>query len=146
MADGDLVNHADRQYRAWRAFSRSGLVQVMINSLPQSWLARLGEKTAAKMQSTNRYHKSYFPEDQLRARARDLPPGSATLIYGHFHAFQELVEGEKNHHPPLPRRGKRAGDDHIERNPPFPNGRLMLLAMTPQAGATVSARNASPIS
>ena len=95
LSHGDLVNHADRQYRAWRAFSRSAPVQLMIKSLPRGWLARLGEKTAVKMQSTNRYHKSYFPEDQLRARARELPPGPATMIYGHFHSFHELQESDK---------------------------------------------------
>jgi UDP-2,3-diacylglucosamine pyrophosphatase LpxH len=95
LAHGDLVNHADHQYRAWRAFSRSAPIQLFIKSLPRSYLARLGEKTAAKMQGTNRYHKSYFPEDQLRAHARELPPGPATMIYGHFHAFHELQEGEK---------------------------------------------------
>lgn len=95
LAHGDLVNRADRQYRAWRAFSRSMPVQFKIKLLPRRWLARLGEKAAAKMQTTNRYHKSYFPEDQLRARARELPPGLATMIYGHFHAFHELQEGDK---------------------------------------------------
>jgi UDP-2,3-diacylglucosamine pyrophosphatase LpxH len=95
LAHGDLVNRADHQYRAWRAFSRSLPVQLKIKFLPRRWLAKLGEKAAAKMQSTNRYHKSYFPEDQLRARARELPPGPATMIYGHFHAFHELTEGDK---------------------------------------------------
>ena len=95
LAHGDLVNAADRQYRAWRAFSRSGLVSVLARALPRGLLARAAERAAEKMRGSNRYHKSYFPEAQLRARARELPPGPATLVYGHFHAHHELTEGDK---------------------------------------------------
>jgi UDP-2,3-diacylglucosamine hydrolase len=95
LEHGDLVNRADRQYRLWRALSRSGPFSLLARALPRRWLARAAERAAEKMRATNRYHKSYFPEDQLRARARVLPPGPATLVFGHFHLHRELTEGDK---------------------------------------------------
>ncbi|MBI5510321.1 MAG: hypothetical protein HY903_16315 [Deltaproteobacteria bacterium] len=95
LAHGDLVNRADRQYRRWRRFSRNPIVSLMVRSLPQATIARLGTRTAARLKATNRYHKSYFPEAELRARAREYAPGPATLIFGHFHEHHDLVEGDK---------------------------------------------------
>ncbi len=95
LAHGDLVNTQDKQYRAWRAFSRSWFTRGLMQAWPRQSLARLGADVAERMKSTNTYHKSYFPEAELRARARELPSGLATQIYGHFHVHKELVEGDK---------------------------------------------------
>lgn len=95
LAHGDLVNRRDRQYRAWRAFSRSAPVRAVARALPRTWLGGLARDLEQRLRATNRYHKSYFPEEELRARARALPPGEALLVYGHFHQHRELVEGDK---------------------------------------------------
>ena len=95
LEHGDLVNTADRQYRLWRALSRSAPFSLLARALPRRWLARAAERAAEKMRGSNRYHKSYFPEDQLRAKARALPPGPAILVFGHFHVHHELTEGDK---------------------------------------------------
>ncbi|MEL6546515.1 MAG: hypothetical protein AAFQ82_17945, partial [Myxococcota bacterium] len=95
LAHGDLVNHADTQYRRWRAFSRSWGVSLFARALPRSTLLKLGERVAKKLESTNRTHKMYYPLDQLEARARELPAGPATQIYGHFHTHRELHFDDK---------------------------------------------------
>lgn len=95
LAHGDLVNRADRQYRLWRRLSRSWGFTRAVRALPRRWLAAVSHRVAKGMEATNRYHKSYFPEDQLRARARELPGGPGTLIFGHFHVYRTLQEGDK---------------------------------------------------
>ena len=95
LAHGDLVNTNDKQYRAWRAFSRSWFTRGLMQAWPRQSLARLAANVAERMKTTNTYHKSYFPEAELRARARELPEGPATQIYGHFHVHKELLEGDK---------------------------------------------------
>lgn len=95
LAHGDLVNRADRQYRLWRALSRSAPFSLLACTLPRRWLSRTAERASEKMRGSNRYHKSYFPEAQLRESARELPPGPATLVFGHFHVHHELTEGDK---------------------------------------------------
>lgn len=96
LAHGDLVNHADRQYRLWRAVSRSVPVRATARVLPRSWLRRLSAQLSQTLRGTNRTHKSYFPETQLRARAHELPPGPGLVIYGHFHVHRELHEAAKH--------------------------------------------------
>lgn len=95
LEHGDLVNEQDRPYRLWRAVSRSTPFSLLAKAMPRALLARAADNAAKKMQATNRYHKSYFPEAALRARARALPPGPATLVFGHFHQFHELAAGDK---------------------------------------------------
>ncbi|MEM6531723.1 MAG: hypothetical protein AAF654_03835 [Myxococcota bacterium] len=95
LAHGDLVNRADRQYRTWRAFSRSWPIRTLARILPRPALSALGSKLSKTLESTNKTHKMYFPEDELEARARELPPGPATQIYGHFHVHRELRFDEK---------------------------------------------------
>jgi UDP-2,3-diacylglucosamine hydrolase len=95
LAHGDLVNRADRPYRRWRAFSRSTPLALVARILPRSTLERIAAKVAEKLGATNRFHKSYFPETELRARARELPTGALTLVFGHFHEHHDLIEGDK---------------------------------------------------
>jgi UDP-2,3-diacylglucosamine pyrophosphatase LpxH len=95
LAHGDLVNARDRQYRAWRRVSRSAPFALTMRAVPRRWLSGVAERVAGGMQRTNRYHKSYFPEAELRARASELGPGAALMVYGHFHVHRELEEGDK---------------------------------------------------
>ena len=95
LAHGDLVNRADTQYRRWRAFSRSAPLSLIARALPRSTLAGLAAKVAVRLSATNRFHKSYFPETELRTQARSLSPGAVTLVFGHFHEHHQLTEGDK---------------------------------------------------
>ncbi len=95
LEHGDLVNAADRQYRLWRSFSRSWFSRAVMRAWPRRSLQRLALRVAERMKDTNTYHKSYFPEDMLRARARSLEPGPATLVFGHFHVHRTIEEGDK---------------------------------------------------
>lgn len=95
LAHGDLVNQADRQYRAWRAVSRGGPLPWLVRALPRRFVGRRAERVAERMKATNLRHKSYFPEDQLRGRARELCARSATLVFGHFHQYRVIREGDK---------------------------------------------------
>lgn len=95
LAHGDLANSADRQYRAWRATSRSWPVAQAGRVIPRPWLRWLAGRVATRLDRTNQYHKSNFPEAELRARARELQAGPATLFFGHFHVHRELIEGDK---------------------------------------------------
>jgi UDP-2,3-diacylglucosamine pyrophosphatase LpxH len=95
LAHGDLVNVRDRQYRLWRSFSRSWLMRMLMTAWPRRHLAKIAARVAERMKGTNLYHKSYFPEAELRARAKELPAGKATLVYGHFHVHRVIEEGDK---------------------------------------------------
>lgn len=95
LAHGDTMNRRDRQYRLWRAVSRSRPMLGLARALPRPRLARFTERLSQRMRDTNQRHKSYFPETELLARAAELGPGPATLVCGHFHVFRELQEGDK---------------------------------------------------
>ncbi len=96
LAHGDLVNRADRQYQLWRAVSRCGPFRLLMRLLPRTILARLAKKTAQAMTTTNRYHKSYFPEALLHSHARQHknPTQFTTFIFGHFHEHHHIEEQE----------------------------------------------------
>jgi UDP-2,3-diacylglucosamine pyrophosphatase LpxH len=95
LAHGDLVNTRDRQYRTWRRVSRSAPFALLMKATPRAWLDGLSGRVARGMQGTNRYHKSYYPEAELRARAEELPAGRALMVYGHFHVHKEIEVGDK---------------------------------------------------
>lgn len=95
LAHGDRVNQRDRQYQLWRKISRSTPATALALALPPSWLGKLGQWMAVKMETTNSNHKIGFPEEELRARASELPPGKAIQFYGHFHVHHDLSIGDK---------------------------------------------------
>lgn len=88
---GDLVNVRDRQYRLWRAFSRSAPVWALFGLLPASRRFALVERLEQRMRSTNLAYKRVFPEPLLRefAAAR-LREGHDAVVVGHFHVEREL--------------------------------------------------------
>lgn len=92
-AHGDLVNRADRQYRAWRAFSRSAAVRALARATPRSWLGALSQRLERELRRTNRHHKSYFPEAELVAYVERLDPRPAFAFFGHFHVHRALEVG-----------------------------------------------------
>jgi UDP-2,3-diacylglucosamine hydrolase len=90
LAHGDLVNTADRQYRLWRAFSRSGFIRFVGRALPAFVMKRLSLAIAARLQTTNLEHKSYYPESSLRALAEQWRERCAVMVFGHFHVHREF--------------------------------------------------------
>lgn len=92
LAHGDLVNLDDRQYQSWRKFSRSAPLQLLAKSFPGRLTWHLGNRLGRHLETTNKEHKSYFPENHLRARAREVAGEIDLMVYGHFHQHRDLVE------------------------------------------------------
>jgi UDP-2,3-diacylglucosamine pyrophosphatase LpxH len=87
---GDLVNQADRQYRTWRAFSRSRVVLGTALRLPAAVGVPLSQWIERKMRTTNLAYRRAFPTSQASERAEQLfaATDARFLVLGHFH--QEL--------------------------------------------------------
>ncbi len=91
---GDLVNVSDRQYRAWRRFSRLGIAWTVFRAIPRCCRASLAESVEVRMRATNLDYKKEFPETLVRAHgATRLAAGFDAVVLGHFHVERELVEG-----------------------------------------------------
>ncbi len=86
---GDLINHADWQYRLWNLVSRSGPLWLLARLLPR-WAAHgLATRLERAMRTTNRAYKLVFPREAFRAAAAAHP--GETFVTGHFHTHE--VEG-----------------------------------------------------
>jgi len=95
VSHGDLVNEADRQYRTWRAFSRSAPVRGVLALLPSSWGQRLANDLERRLRGTNRKHKAALPMEQLEGFTRKAArAGHQGVVLGHFHTqVQKQVDG-----------------------------------------------------
>ena len=94
-AHGDLVNRHDGQYRLWRRVSRSSPVWAVFSSIPEKRRFALAERIERRMRSTNTGMKRAFPEDQVRAYARErLRDGVDAVVLGHFHDERDIETGE----------------------------------------------------
>ncbi len=88
---GDLANPADRQYRAWRRFSRSAAVWTLFNLLPRTLRLRLAESVEARLRSSNLNFKQRFPEETVREYAAGFfDAGHDIVVLGHFHVERDL--------------------------------------------------------
>jgi len=89
---GDEVNRDDRQYRIWKAASKSFAVYGTFRLLPGAWGVRLGEALERRLSGTNIRHKTFFPMEQCQAFAqeqfRSVPCDA--IVLGHFHEEREL--------------------------------------------------------
>lgn len=104
-AHGDLVNPRDRQYRAWRRFSRSPAVWTLFNAIPARSRVRLAERLESRMRGTNLAYKAAFPEEDVRAWAAGrFRSGADVVVLGHFHVEMDL-----------------------DARPPSPPGRIVVL-------------------
>ncbi len=91
---GDLANLEDRQYHAWRKFSRSAPVWWLFNRLPRRTRIRMAERAERRFRQTNREYKSGFPEEAVRAYAgRRFGEGFDLVVLGHFHLEKDLNAG-----------------------------------------------------
>ena len=83
---GDLVNLADRQYRLWRAATRSVATRGLLALLPSGAGRALANGLEARLRGTNMRHKGSLPEPMLRAYAsRAFAAGFSHVVLGHFH-------------------------------------------------------------
>ncbi len=83
---GDGLDEGDRQYRAWRALSKSLPVRLAMRHLPARLARSLVDSTERKLADTNFKHKMRIPEEAVRAYAeRRLLEGHDVLLLGHFH-------------------------------------------------------------
>jgi UDP-2,3-diacylglucosamine hydrolase len=87
---GDLVNEADRPYRAWRRLARSAPVLGSYLRLPAVLAVPLSRALERRMRTTNLAYKRAFPAALAVEHARRLfaATGARYLVLGHFH--QEL--------------------------------------------------------
>jgi len=96
LAHGDLLNLADRQYRAWRFASRRLLAPLALRLLPAATLLRLGGWLERRFRTTNRRHKGYFPGAACEAYTRAaMSRGADLVVVGHLHQALglEVTEG-----------------------------------------------------
>ena len=92
---GDLVNVEDRQYRAWRRFSRTRLPWLLLGMLPRATQLRLSDDMEQRMRGSNLEYKQEFPESMVRAYAAPyLVAGHDAVVLGHFHVERELTVDE----------------------------------------------------
>jgi UDP-2,3-diacylglucosamine hydrolase len=91
VAHGDLVNVADRPYRAWRACSRSLPVRGLLSLLPSGAGRRLADGLERRLRGTNQKHKGSLPEALLKAYTRAaVAAGHNGVVLGHFHHELEM--------------------------------------------------------
>jgi UDP-2,3-diacylglucosamine hydrolase len=94
LAHGDLVNVEDRQYRAWRRFSKSAPVRGGIGLIPSGTGIRMAERLEARLRGTNVRHKMRFPEAPARLYAQQAASaGCELLLVGHFHEERVVAGG-----------------------------------------------------
>ena len=88
---GDLVNTADRQYRAWNLVSRSGALWLLFRLMPSGTARKVSAWMERKLRTTNTAYKLAFPREAFRAAALAHP--GATFLTGHFHTHEEEANG-----------------------------------------------------
>jgi len=94
---GDAINIEDRQYLAWKAFSKSAAIYGAFSLLPGAWGMKLGESLESRLSGTNLRHKSRFPEAHCLSYAgRVFERGASALVLGHFHEERYIDCGEKD--------------------------------------------------
>jgi len=91
LAHGDLMNRHDRQYRAWRALSKSRPFFAAFNLLPRSSRLALVDRIEKRMARTNMAFRGGFPVTEAIAYARPrLRTGTEVLVFGHFHEERRI--------------------------------------------------------
>ncbi len=91
VTHGDLVNLADRQYRMWRAASRSLPVRGALALLPGVAGRRLANALERRLRDTNRRNKVSLPEENLKSFAgKAFGAGHKAVGLGHFHQELEM--------------------------------------------------------
>lgn len=93
---GDLVNRKDRQYRLWRAISKSRLAFWGARAIPRPVARSIVVRTERALAKTNFTYRRVLPEDDLVREARKhFACGVDVVFWGHFHRFWSFAEGGK---------------------------------------------------
>jgi len=91
VAHGDLVNEADKQYRAWRRFSKSRALWGTFRLLPGRAGVGIGSFLETRLRGTNLPYKSYFPQETFESYGRRLvATGIDRVLLGHIHMEKVL--------------------------------------------------------
>jgi UDP-2,3-diacylglucosamine hydrolase len=91
LAHGDLVNEADRQYRAWRRFSKGPGLWRLFRMLPARAGVGIGNVLESRLRGTNVRYKSSFPQETFEAYGRRLvASGVDRVLLGHIHIEKTL--------------------------------------------------------
>lgn len=91
LAHGDLVNRHDRQYRAWRAISKSRPFFAAFNLIPRGPRLRLVDRIEERMAETNLAFRGGFPVTEAIAYARPrVRAGTEVFVFGHFHEERRI--------------------------------------------------------
>lgn len=86
LTHGDLINRKDRQYRLWRAFSKSRLTQAAFGMLPAPARHRIIDSLERSLRGTNHRNRKRFPIEACREFAdRVFQTGADMIVLGHFH-------------------------------------------------------------
>lgn len=97
ITHGDEVNQEDRQYLAWKSFSKSTLVYGAFSMLPGAWGMKVGERLERKLSGTNIRNKTRFPIERCREYAeRVFEQGCHALVMGHFHEERHIPFGQRD--------------------------------------------------
>jgi UDP-2,3-diacylglucosamine hydrolase len=100
LAHGDAINSDDRQYRAWKAISKSSPVYGAFSLLPARAGMRLGERLERTLAGTNLRNRARFPMEHCLAYARKVfEEGSDAHVLGHFHEEKHIAFGEGEGRP-----------------------------------------------
>lgn len=93
---GDLINRRDRQYRLWRAVSKSPLAFWGARLIPKGIAQAIVVKTEKRLAKTNFSYRRLLPEEDLvREARRHFACGVDVVFWGHFHRFWVFREGQR---------------------------------------------------
>ncbi len=94
---GDLVNEADRQYRAWRRISKSRFSYFLLHHLPAFVTLRMALRLEKDMRRTNQKHKMFYPvQSAERFLQRLAESGVDLIVIGHFHVEKMVQMQSRN--------------------------------------------------
>jgi UDP-2,3-diacylglucosamine hydrolase len=89
---GDGLNRRDRNYRLWRAVSKSGAAYAATRLLPHPLLLPLYRWAERRLRATNFEYRRRIPAGDILAFAATLADVD-TLVLGHFHSPFTLQAG-----------------------------------------------------
>jgi len=98
LTHGDLANPDDVGYRRLRKFFRSGLVRVLIRTLPNYLLLKIGARAGYESKKNYGGERSRWPARKLLISYAEaiLATGQQVVVCGHFHQpfCEKLGDGE----------------------------------------------------
>ena len=98
LAHGDLANPNDLGYRRLRKFFRSSLVRILIRTLPNFLLLRIGARAGYESKKNYRGERARWPAREVLIPYAEaiLATGQQAVVTGHFHQpfHEKLGDGE----------------------------------------------------